>query len=129
MSEQMVSLAELERRLRAAGRDADRAIAPVIAATSAKVVDTQKQNIRVRSGRTRDSIAASGPDGKPLTATSIEAVIGPRPPWAHVGRWIERGTVRQAPHVYVANSFEPHRAAHTKLTGEAAIALVTKGKP
>lgn len=107
-----ITLTEVEHILRQAAVGIDKALAPVVAATAANMVDTQKQNIRVRTGRTRDSITATTPDGGALGPTSLEAFIGPRKPWAHTGRWIETGTVNQAPHVYIANSYDPHRTAH-----------------
>lgn len=116
-----ITLAQLEATFRSAAKSIDAAVAPVVVATAGKVADTQRANIAVRTGRTRDSIAATAPDGSALGARSTEAVIGPRKPWAHVGRWIELGTVTQGPRVYVANSYDPHRADHERAVAEAMI--------
>jgi hypothetical protein len=78
-----------------------------VQATAYKVVWTQKANVPVDSGETRDSIMASAPDGHAFKPTTTEAEVGPT--W-FVGRFIETGTVLHGPRVYVANSMEPHRA-------------------
>ena len=119
-----ITLSELEFICRAAGKDIDRVIAPVVKATANKIAETQRANIPVRSGKTRDSIEVSGPGGARLTPTSVEAEIGPT--W-WIGRLIENGTVRTAPHVFIANSYEPHAAAHRQAVLDAVINQSLKG--
>lgn len=104
-----ISLGELEATLRDAANLVDTAVAPVVRATANKMADTQRSTVTVRTGRTRDSIKATGPNGTPFTPTTIEAEVGPT--W-FVGKFEELGTVNRPPRPFVATSYEPHRAAH-----------------
>jgi HK97 gp10 family phage protein len=119
-----ISLEQLEQICRIAGQDIDKITAPIIRKTAAKVRETQKANVPVRSGRTRDSITASGPDGAPFTPTTTVAEIGPT--W-WVGRLIEQGTSRQPPRPFVRPSIDPHLDAHEAEVLEAVMRKSLKG--
>jgi hypothetical protein len=117
-----ITLGQLEHALASASRDIDKFVAPVVQRTAGKVAGTQRANVRKRSGKTARSIRATGPDGAAFGPLTVEAEIGPT--W-FVGRLIETGTVNQAPHVYVASSFEPHRAQHQAEVLDAAAAALS----
>jgi hypothetical protein len=106
---EFITLADLERLLRVTGRDVDKIMLPVVRATAKKVAATQRQNVPTKSKRTRNSIKATGPGGAEFNKSIAEAEIGPS--W-YVGRFIELGTVRMAPRVFVANSLDPHIGQH-----------------
>lgn len=119
-----LTLEDVERALRAAGQDVDKVLSPVVRATAAKVADTQRANVLVESGRTKKSIKATGPGGAPFTARTTEAEIGPT--W-FVGRLVELGTATRGPHVFVANSLDPHLAAHTQAVLDTAARALLDG--
>jgi hypothetical protein len=119
-----LSLGQLELAWRQAARDIDREIATEVRATAAKVADTQRATVPVHTGRTRDSIKATGPDGAPLTPTSTEAEIGPT--W-FVGGLIETGTATQAPRPFVGPSYAPHRADHERRVLDAGVRAALRG--
>lgn len=106
-----MTLAELKQTLHDAERTIDHHVAKVIRATAIEVAATQKAAVPVKTGKTRRSIKATGPDGGRFTATTLEAEVGPT--W-WVGRMIEHGTVKIPPRVFVANSVEPHRVEFEK---------------
>ena len=119
-----ITLSELELICRAAGKNIDYVIAPVIKQTAYKIAKTQRQTVPVKTGRTKKSIRATGPRGQWFRANTVEAEIGPK--W-WVGRLIESGTVRMAPRPFVAPSYEPHRADHEKRILEAVFNESLKG--
>lgn len=119
-----ITAAQLEAILRRAGANIDKVTAPVLRATAAKVADTQRRTVPVRTGKTRDSIRATGPAGAPFGPTTNEAEIGPT--W-FVARFIEYGTPHRGPRVFVANSLEPHEVAHRKAILDAVAADAFKG--
>lgn len=99
-----ITLAELEQSLRRAA-NVDVHLASVIKDTAMRVAATQRSTVKVASGKTRDSIRATGPGGAPFTPTTVEAEIGPT--W-FVGALMERGTSLVPPHPFVSNSLDPH---------------------
>lgn len=111
-----ISIAQLQQALRNAERTVDTSVAPVVRRTAERVKQTQQENVPVRSGKTKRSIQATGPGGRPFTKNTVDAEIGPT--W-FVGKMIETGTVNMAPRVFVANSVEPHLQQHAREVADA----------
>lgn len=119
-----LTLAQVEAALRQAAKDVDRLVAKEVKVTAGLIRDEQRANVAVATGKTRDSIKATGPNGQPFTPTTTEAEIGPT--W-FVGRMIDLGTATQAPRPFVAASYEPHRAGHEARILNAAANALLKG--
>lgn len=120
MSATDITPAELTKVLHDAAKNIDRHVAPVVARTANRVLETQRANVRKRSHKTELSIKATAPGGRPLGPTDVEAEVGPE--W-FVGRIIELGLGNfGAPDVFVANSLEPHLPQHQREVAEAATA-------
>lgn len=104
-----ITLGELKGYFDTAAKTIDQEVAKAVKATALEVAETQRQTVPVNTGRTQKSIKASGPNGAPFTATTVEAEVGPT--W-YVGRFIEKGTTTQPPRPFVSSSYEPHAQAH-----------------
>lgn len=114
-----ITLEQLEHICRVAAVDIDKVTAPIIRDTAKKVVETQKANVPRRSDKTYDSISAS-----PVEAATTTVEIGPT--W-WVGRLIENGTSTKGPRIFVANSIDPHLAAHDKAILDAVLKQALRG--
>lgn len=118
MSANEITAAELAKTLHAAATDIDRHVAPVVARTANRIADTQRANVRRRSGHTARSIVATAPGGRDFGPKDVEAEIGPT--W-FVGRIIELGLGNfGAPDIFVASSLEPNLPQHQREVLEAA---------
>lgn len=122
-----ITLTQLANGFRVAGATVDAHVAKVVKRTAMKVKQTQRENVPKLTGKTRDSIQATGPNGTPFGPTTNDFEVGPT--W-FVGRLIELGTVNKGPRVFVANSLDPHIAAHEVEVAEAvtngAMAVLTQ---
>lgn len=118
MSANEITAEELAKVLYTAADTIDRHVAPEVARTANLALETQRANVRRRSGHTADSIKATAPDGRTLGPLDVEAEIGPT--W-FVGRIIELGLGNfGAPAIFVGNSLDPHLADHQRRVLDAA---------
>lgn len=113
-----ITLSELAQSLNDAANKADLVGAVEVKTTAGRIAETQKATVRVRSGKTRDSITVTDPEGRPLGPASIVAEIGPT---HFVGALLERGTVNTPPFPFVATSADEHIDDHQKRVRDAAV--------
>lgn len=122
-----ITLTQLANGFRVAEATVDAHVAKVVKRTAMKVRQTQRENVPKLTGKTRDSIQATGPNGAPFGPKTNDFEVGPT--W-FVGRLIELGTAMKGPRVFVANSLDPHLAAHHKEVADAvtdgALGFITK---
>lgn len=119
-----ITIGDLSHILKNAEKLIDKEIAPVVKRTALAIAETQRATVKRRSGRTADSIKATGPNGAPFNATTTTAEIGPT--W-FVGKLLELGTSHSAPQPFVAQSADPHMDAHLKGVQDATVNGALKG--
>jgi HK97 gp10 family phage protein len=118
VSDETVSIDHLAVMFANARKAIDIEQAKVVKRTAHLIAATQRATVAKRSRRTSRSIKVTGPKGRRLGPTSLEAEIGPT---HFVARFLEFGTVKMLPRPFVAASADPHMERHCREMADAAV--------
>lgn len=127
-----ISLMELERSFVNARRVIDTEHARVSRRTADRIVETMKARAPVRTdeptkwrktprGAVRDSIRVTGPNESRPGPRTLDLFVGPRPPYQHIARWLEYGTVKMTPRPFIGGAADPHMPRHQVDLARAAV--------